>query len=120
VWVDRYSAAYSRIALLPMEVIELLRLDNLHIRHVLRRSGLKYLIAAKSVGTVKLGPQSQAGQKPSVLYPVRVTTPPRLCILGFQTCLEPSNTLFLVQTETAGGLRGPIPHPTLRSSIDSE
>jgi len=41
-----------------LEVKELVKLHNLRSHHVLIRSELKYLIAAKGVGTVKLEPQS--------------------------------------------------------------
>jgi len=41
-----------------LEVKELIKLDNLRIHHVMIRSELKYLIAAKVVGTVQLEPRS--------------------------------------------------------------
>jgi hypothetical protein len=34
--------------------------------------------------------------------------PPRSSGLGFWTCLEPNRTVFPVQTQTPGGLPGPV------------
>jgi len=53
------------------EVKELVKLHNLRIHHVMIRSELKYLIAAKAVGTVKLEPRSGSNPAKNPRFYVR-------------------------------------------------
>jgi len=50
----------------------------------------------------------QPSQKPTVSFPVRVTTMPRQSGSGFWKGLEMNRTVFPVQFRTAGGVPGPV------------
>jgi len=52
----------------------------------------------------------QPGQKPTVLWRVRVTTCQDKSRVGFWTGLEPNRTDYPVQIQSAGGLPRPIAH----------
>ena len=110
-----YFTATQRISvgsqIWMMEVKELVKLHNLHIHHLMIRSELKYLMAAKAVGMVMFEPRSgsntaknprffvRSGLQPGATYPVRFladSTPGLGCQFRFQPGPKPGNPELLL------------------------